>query len=180
MKAKILLLLFFLSLSLSAQEKYYTTSGTVTFESSVPSFEQVKATNTKVTAILKNDGSIASLVLTKAFRFKIALMEEHFNENYIESEKFPKATFSGKLVAFSMDKLTNDFKTFPLKGTLTIRGISKKIEVIAEIKKIADTVSISSLFTIAPEDFGIEIPKIVRKKISKKVGILFTFKLEKK
>lgn len=180
MKAKISLLLVFLSFLGHAQEKYYTKSGEITFESSVPSFEEVKATNTKVTAILKDDGSIASLALTKAFRFKIALMEEHFNENYIESDNFPKATFSGKIIDFSIGELTNEYKKFTLRGKLSIHGITKKTEIIARVKKIAAVIHISSNFTIVPEDFGIEIPSIVRKKIAKEVDVFFTFKLEKK
>ena len=162
MKSKILILFVFFSVSFYAQEKYYTTSGTITFESSVPSFEEVKATNTKVTAILKDDGTIASLALTKAFRFKIALMEEHFNENYMESTRFPKATFSGKIVNFSMDKLSATEKEFSLKGKLTIRGVVKNIEIKSQIKKLENIITIRASFSTTPEDFGIKIPKIVR------------------
>lgn len=174
------MLFVFFSVSFYAQEKYYTKSGTITFESSVPSFEEVKATNTKVTAILKDDGTIASLALTKAFRFKIALMEEHFNENYMESSSFPKATFSGKIVNFTMDQLRPNEKEFRIKGTLTIRGISKNIELKSQIKRQENSISITSNFTAIPEDFGIKIPKIVRNKIAKKVDITFNFILKKK
>mgnify|MGYP000626502263 CR=1 FL=1 len=180
MKSKILILFVFFSVSFYAQEKYYTTSGTITFESSVPSFEEVKATNTKVTAILKDDGTIASLALTKAFRFKIALMEEHFNENYMESTRFPKATFSGKIVNFSMDQLSASDKEFNIKGKLTIRGVSKNIEIKSQIKKSGNTITIRSSFTTTPEDFGIKIPKIVRNKIAKNVDVTFNFILKKK
>ena len=120
------------------------------------------------------------MALTKAFRFKIALMEEHFNENYIESDNFPKATFSGKIIDFSIGELTNEYKKFTLRGKLSIHGITKKTEIIARVKKIAAVIHISSNFTIVPEDFGIEIPSIVRKKIAKEVDVFFTFKLEKK
>ncbi len=72
------------------QEKKLTKTGTITFEASVPSFEEVKGKNTAVTCILNtSNGEIAALALMKGFRFKVALMEEHFNENYIESSKFP-------------------------------------------------------------------------------------------
>ena len=75
-----------------SQGKFLTKSGAITFEASVPSFEEVKATNDKVTAIINTETSdIAALALVKGFRFKVALMEEHFNENYAESDKFPKA-----------------------------------------------------------------------------------------
>jgi len=180
MRFKILILFVFFSVSFYAQEKYYTTSGTITFESSVPSFEEVKATNTKVTAILKDDGTIAALALIKAFQFKIALMEEHFNENYMESNKFPKATFSGKIADFSMDQLSATNKAFRIKGTLTIRGVSKHLEIASQIKKLEDAISITSSFTTIPEDFGIKIPNIVRNKIAKKVDVSFHFIVKKK
>jgi len=180
MKSKIFFLLFFITISFFAQEKYYTKSGTIVFESSVVSFEEVKATNSKVTAILKEDGTIAALALTKAFRFKIALMEEHFNENYIESNKFPKATFSGNITNFSVDKLSASDKEFIIIGKLTIRGVSKHIEVKSLIKKIKNVISIKSEFTVTPENFGIKIPKIVRNKIAKNVDVFFNFDLKQR
>ena len=180
MKSKITILLFLITISFFAQEKYYTKSGTIEFESSVASFEEVKASNSKVTAILKDDGTFASLALTKAFRFKIALMEEHFNENYMESNTFPKATFSGKIANFSIDQLDSSEKEFTINGKLTVRGISKNIEVRSQIKKIDNKISIQSKFTVKPEDFGIEIPQIVRNKIAKMVDVSFNFELKKK
>ena len=70
-----------------SQEKYLTKSGVLNFEASVEYFEEIKATNTNVTAILNtSNGQFAALALVKGFRFKNALMEEHFNENYAESD----------------------------------------------------------------------------------------------
>lgn len=180
MKTKLLLLIVFFSIQSFAQEKYYTKSGNIVFESSVASFEEVKATNTKVTAILKNDGTIAALALVKAFRFKIALMEEHFNENYIESNKFPKATFSGKIIGFSIEKLTSEEKEFVIKGKLSIKGNRKEINTKCFIKIVNGLISLKSKFTTKPEDYGIKIPKIVRNKIAKKVAVFLNFTLRKK
>jgi len=180
MKTKLILLVLLVNLQISAQEKYYTRSGSITFESSVASFEEVKATNTKVTAILKSDGTFASLALVKAFRFKIALMEEHFNENYIESSKFPKATFSGKISSFSIQELTSSEKEFLVKGKLTIKGITKEISTKCFIKIVDGIISLHSKFTTKPEDFGIKIPKIVRNKIAKEVDVSLNFTLDKK
>lgn len=180
MKYKILLLAVLFSAITLAQDKYYTKSGTIIFESSVASFEEVKATNNKVTAILKSDGTIASLALTKAFRFKIALMEEHFNENYIESNTFPKASFSGKIIDFNISNLSSTYKIFKITGTLVIRGIKKEITVDSEIKFIENTIYLHADFSVAPEDFEIKIPSIVRKKIAKKVDVSFSFELKKR
>ena len=78
------LLLFIFTISFNyAQERFATKSGVVNFEASVPSFEEVKATHNSVSAILKSNGDFASLALVRGFRFKVALMEEHFNESYL-------------------------------------------------------------------------------------------------
>ena len=77
-----------------SQSKYLTKSGLLNFEASVEAFEEIKATNNNVTAILNTEnGQFAALALVKGFRFKNALMEEHFNENYAESDEHPKAIF---------------------------------------------------------------------------------------
>ena len=179
MKFKISILVIFFTLSIYAQEKYYTKSGTIIFESSVASFEEVKATNTKVTAVFKPEtGDIAALALVKAFRFKVALMEEHFNENYAESNKYPKAKFSGKIENFDQTTLYNT-KVW-IKGKLSFHGVTKEIRITADISNKKDIILISSSFTLKPEEFGIEIPKIVRKKIAKEVDVSLIFSLKKK
>ena len=101
---KYVVLFFICCTSLAnSQEKYWTRSGTLTFEASMPAFEEVKATNENVTAILNTtDGTFAALALVKGFRFKNALMEEHFNESYIESNRYPKAIFKGQLLNFDV------------------------------------------------------------------------------
>jgi polyisoprenoid-binding protein YceI len=179
MKFKISILVIFFTLTFYAQEKYYTKSGTIIFESSVATFEEVKATNTKVTAIFKPEtGDIAALALVKAFRFKVALMEEHFNENYAESNKYPKAKFSGKIENFDPTTLNNT-KVW-IKGKLTFHGVTKEVRITADISNKNDMIQISSSFTLKPEEFGIEIPKIVRKKIAKEVDVSLNFSLKKK
>lgn len=180
MKYKILLLTVFFSFITFAQDKYYTKSGTIIFESSVPSFEEVKATNDKVTAILKSDGTIAALALTKAFRFKIALMEEHFNENYIESNQFPKASFSGKIVDFNISELSSSDKIFKIKGALIIRGIKKEVVIESNIKLVDGVIHLKADFSVKPEDFNIKIPSIVRKKVAKEVDVSLNFELKEK
>ena len=77
-----------------SQQKMIDKSGTITFEASVPTFEEVRAVNKSVTFVFNpKKGEITSLALMKGFRFKIALMEEHFNENYMETDDYPKAIF---------------------------------------------------------------------------------------
>jgi len=176
----IIIILF--SLNTFSQTKYITKTGMVGFEASVPSFEEVKASNNSVTAIInKESGEFASLVLINGFRFKNALMEEHFNENYAESDKFPKATFKGKIINFDFDKLTKNSKVFKINGSLTFHGKTKPLENIPINASIdGDYIIISGTFDANAEDYGIEIPKIVRTKISKKIEVTFNFKLKKK
>lgn len=159
-------------LSCFAQTKMVTKTGKITFEASVPAFEEVKAKNESVTCILNTaTGEIASLALMKSFRFKVALMEEHFNENYMESDTYPKATFKGKIDSFDLSRLTATAKEYTIKGKLEMHGKIKDITIIASIKKSGDTVDIDSDFTINTDDFGIDIPSVVSKKVSKKVTV---------
>ncbi|WP_284653427.1 YceI family protein [Flavobacterium terrisoli] len=168
-------ILFFSLLLVSTQnfaQKLITKTGKVTFEASVPAFEEVKAKNDAVTCILNADtGEIASLALMKGFRFKVALMEEHFNENYVESDKYPKATFKGKIDNFDLAKLTATAKDYTIKGKLELHGKTKDITVTAKIKKSDAGVEIDSNFSVNTDDFDIEIPSVVSKKLTKKVAV---------
>lgn len=161
------------------QNRKITKTGQITFEASVPSFEEVKATNEAVSCVLNTKtGEIASLVLLKGFRFKIALMEEHFNENYVESNKYPKATFKGKLSDFDATALDTSPKKLKLNGTLEMHGKSKEINTVAIIRKKGNDIEIITDFDVNPDDFNIQIPKIVRQKVAKTVNIKTMFLLK--
>lgn len=177
MKHYALFILFFVSLSVSAQ-KYFTKTGTTNFKASVEAFEPVEATNKSTTVILDtSNGNIAGLLFVKAFHFEIALMQEHFNENYMDSDKYPKATFKGKLEGFSMSKISKKGTKFKLKGILTVRGKDKPINTIAIVKKEGNTITIESAFSVKPQNFDIEIPSLVRKKIAKSINVNLDYEL---
>jgi hypothetical protein len=165
--------------SIFAQNKFITKTGVINFEASVPSFEEVAATNESVTAIVNTEnGEIAALALVKGFRFKNALMEEHFNENYAESDKFPKATFKGKLSDFSLEK---NEATYLLNGELSFHGKTKAIENIRVKTSVdGDKIMLTGEFLTKASDFDIEIPKIVSNKITEDITITFQFELVKK
>ncbi|KQO24885.1 hypothetical protein ASF10_06830 [Flavobacterium sp. Leaf82] len=161
-------------------QKLITKTGNIKFQASMPSYEEVAAENKSVSAVLEQStGDFAALVLIKGFRFKVALMEEHFNENYMESEKFSKATLKGKIEDFDISKITNTPKNFTLKGDLTIHGKTKPVTVIVKISKAANGVNAVGSFEAKPEDFDIEIPSLVRKKIADKIKINYNFLLTK-
>jgi hypothetical protein len=176
MKKIVLLgLLFFFSISV-AQEKLVTKTGKITFEASVPSFEEVKATTESATCILyPKKGEINSLVIIKEFRFKLALMEQHFNENYIESDDYPKSTFKGKIKNFDEKKLTEVFTNYTIKGKIELHGYSKEISIVAKIRKRDNVIEIMSNFILDTDDFKISIPSIVKSKVSNKVYVSTNF-----
>ncbi len=178
---KTLLIILFISTISFGQNKFLTRTGELDFEASVPSFEEVAAENNSVTVIINvENGEIAALVLVNAFRFKNASMEEHFNENYAESDEFPKATFKGKLLDFSFEKLSGATNLF-LEGQLEFHGVIKqftKIPVSLEYKN--GKIILSGNFSARASDFDIKIPKIVQSKVTDEVQITFNFELLKK
>ncbi len=179
MKKHLLLFLLLSIGTLLAQDKMITKTGQVIFEASVPSFEEVKAKNESVSCVLNTKtGEIAALALQKGFRFKIALMEEHYNESYVESDKYPKATFKGKIENFDFSKVDKSAKTYTITGSLEMHGKTKQITITATIKKASEVLEIKSDFFVNADDFAIEIPSVVSKKVSKKVNVSFNFLLK--
>jgi len=181
MKYLLFISFFLICTFTKAQHKYLTKNGSIQFEASVPSFEEVKAKNNSVTAIFNTaNGEFASLALIKGFRFKVALMEEHFNENYMDSDKYPKAILKGKIKEFSPTKLSDVATKHILTSTLTVHGETKNIDIPILIKKVNNIIYINSTFSVTPEEFNVSIPKIIRKKVAQKIGISVDFKLLQK
>ncbi|GAA4281136.1 YceI family protein [Gaetbulibacter aestuarii] len=182
MRTIVSLALFLLALIANSQSKYLTKTGTVSFEASVPSFEQVRAENKAVTAIINTDnGEFAALILVKGFRFKNALMEEHFNENYAESDKFPKATFKGIIDDFDPTKLSNEYIEKTIRGTMSFHGQTQNLKDIKiSLSKKGNSIVMFGAFEMKASDFDIEIPKIVSNKVTNEVQVEFNFQLNKK
>ncbi|SHG87204.1 YceI family protein [Flavobacterium defluvii] len=180
MKKRIVLLFLFIGIFHVSAQKYATKTGNLKFEASVESFEEVAAENKNTSAILDSGtGDIAVLTLMKGFRFKVTLMEEHFNENYVESDKFPKASFKGKIEDFDVSKLSTAAKTVKISGDLTLHGRIKKVTVNAKISNADDKITVIGNFEVKAEDFNIEIPKLVSKKVADKVKVSFNLPLTK-
>ena len=147
---KLYLFNFFLlfSITISAQ-KYYTKTGITEFDGSKAAFEPIKAkNNSSISAIDVSNGNIAALIKIKDFEFRLGLMQEHFNENYLESYKYPKSTFEGnielstgsifdgKTEIFDYGLVDENFMDIIIKGQLTIKGVTKDIIATGKIKKI--------------------------------------------
>ncbi|MEO6174829.1 MAG: YceI family protein [Flavobacterium circumlabens] len=170
MKKTTLFIFLFTTFSLLAQDKFRTNSAVVNFQASVPFFEEVKAVNKLGTIVLEPQTStLICTVIIKDFRFKMDLMQEHFNENYIESHRYPKAVFKGKIEKFYLKDINENEKEYDIKGKLYLHGKSKVIAVKALIKKVPDGIQIVSNFPLSVSDFNIEIPYVVANKISKTV-----------
>ncbi len=182
---KLYLFNFFLlfSITISAQ-KYYTKTGITEFDGSKAAFEPIKAKNTSsISAIDVSNGNIAALIKIKDFEFRLGLMQEHFNENYLESYKYPKSTFEGnielstrsifdgKTEIFDYGLVDENFMDIIIKGQLTIKGVTKDIIATGKIKKIENDLNLISSFSIKLSDFNVRIPKVVFMKIDEVVKI---------
>ncbi|RNL87852.1 YceI family protein [Sinomicrobium pectinilyticum] len=177
MYSRFIVLLVFISCNslLFSQEKYLTRQGEVSFYSHTP-VEDIKAENKQVLSIVDlASGEVAINILMKSFLFEKALMQEHFNENYVESDKFPKATFTGKINNLA-EVLSGDNHVAEVRGRLTIHGITKPVEIEAKANIEGDKVILKGKFMIAVADYDIKIPAIVRNNIAREVEV--SFKLE--
>jgi hypothetical protein len=179
-KIYILSLCLFFSTAVFSQ-KMITRSGEIKFEASMPAFEEIAAKNNTVSAIFdKSTGDIAVLSLVKAFRFKVPLMEEHFNENYIESDKFPKASFKGTVSNFNASKLTSGKMSFDIEGDLTVHGVTKKVKSKMTFTTSGSKLIATSSFRVKTADYNIKIPAVVKSKIAESVSIDLKLELENK
>lgn len=161
------------SLLAQAQNEWSTTKGSIHFEASVPFFEEIKASNEEALfSVVIKTSEISCTVFIKGFQFKRALMQTHFNENYLESDRYPKATFIGRIEKFDYKFLSESPIEYQMKGILRIHGKSKPLFSKVWIKKNAKgIIEIQSSFVVNTDDFNIEIPTIVANKISKQVSV---------
>ncbi len=165
-------LLCTLSAGSFAQPVFITRNGKISFFSKTP-IENIEATNNEVTSLLNIEkGELVFAVLVKSFRFDKALMEEHFNENYLESTKYPKATFNGKILNLSKVNF-NVSGTYEIEvgGDLTIHGVKQYQTATGTIIVSPGKLEASSRFVIKLSDYKIEIPSLVAEKISNTVEI---------
>lgn len=155
-------ILFILALCLSGMlnaQKYMTREGQVHFFSETP-MENIEALNKQMSSILNADnGDFAFLVPIKGFRFEKALMQEHFNENYLESGQYPNASFKGKIENIKEINLKKD-GTYSaiLKGVMEIHGVQQPIDEEVTLSVKDGKVSLKAKFNARPEDYNIRIP----------------------
>ncbi|MEP7238564.1 MAG: YceI family protein [Ferruginibacter sp.] len=163
---------FFICTQAIHAQTYLTKNGKISFFSKT-ALENIDAVNNQVVSIINSQtGDLAFSVLINGFMFKKALMQEHFNENYLESTKYPKATFNGKITDLSKINFTKDGTyTVTVAGDLTIHGITNKINTIAAINVKGKNITANSTFNVLAADYKISIPKLVEDNISKTIEI---------
>ena len=149
---------------------YTTRTGFIGFYSKTP-FEDIMAENNQVYAVIDaGKKNIAFALLMKGFIFTKELMQEHFNENYVESDKYPKANFSG---TYAGDVLTDKDGTYNIvvKGNLTLHNVTRAIEERATLEVKGSRLLGKTEFRLRPEDFSIKIPSLVSDKIDKEITV---------
>lgn len=150
-----------------------TRNGVVKLEASSP-LEKIEAVNQQTLAVLNtSEKTIQATLLIKGFLFEKALMQEHFNENYLESDKFPKAAFSGQFDPALTAAATP--QTVTLKGKMTIHGVTRDITVPVTITPAGNGYSGQAKMEIIPGDYNIQVPALVRDKIAPTVKIICQF-----
>jgi polyisoprenoid-binding protein YceI len=169
-------LLFILSMVMVTGygQRYFTKAGKIDFDATAPSSpEKIKGKNkTAVCVVDTKTGALQFSVLMKGFEFDRALMQEHFNENYVESEKFPKAEFKGTITGNEKINYSQEGKyDVEVRGTMTIHGEAKEVVTRGEMKVKEGKIKLEANFDLLLADYKISIPGLVADKVSKTAKI---------
>ncbi|MEO8147459.1 MAG: YceI family protein [Bacteroidia bacterium] len=155
---------------ISDTDLYKSTEGQVAFFSEAP-LENIDALNQNVSSVINaNTKEVAFQIPIRGFKFKKALMEEHFNEKYMESNKYPDATFNGKInedINFAKD---GEYK-ITATGQMTIHGVEKKVTHAGTLSVKSGKIELRSAFNVVIKDYNIEIPTIVFQHIADTIAV---------
>ena len=175
MKQLILLLALIATAScLPAQDIFFTKTGKISFDATTStSPEKISGTNKSATCVVDTKkGDIQFSLLAKGFEFEKALMQEHFNENYLETAKFPKAEFKGQISNNSQVNYAKDGTyAVKVKGLLTLHGASKNVETDGKLVVAGGKITASADFSVQLADFNVSVPSLVSDKVAKTAKI---------
>ncbi len=182
---KIFLTVCFLTTGTTAMfaQKYMTRTGKIFFNATTPSSpEKIEGVNNEVANILDTKtGDIVFQVLIKSFKFEKELMTEHFNENYMESDKFPKSDFRGIIININDINFTKDgIYNAKVSGKMTIHGVTNQISETGTVSVKGNTAILKAKFSVKLHDYKIEVPNLVADKLSKEATIVLESELTKK
>jgi len=182
MKKLILLAFAFIFImNLTNAQKYTTRDANIFFNPNKDqSHKDYAAASKEGTAILQVEtNQVALLVPMKTFHFNNALLEEHFNENYLHTDKFPNATFKGKLIGFSKDQLAKDgVYNISSEGTVTLHGVTKDFKSPVKLEVKNKVATFNCVFKIKAEEYNVIIPDLVKPKLSEQTPIEATIKFQ--
>jgi len=179
-KITILLAIILFTATLANAQKFMTKGGTIKFNSDTP-MEKIEAVNRQVNSALDfSNGNFVFKVLIRGFEFEKALMQEHFNENYMESEKFPNSTFNGKITNIKDVNLAKDgvYKVIA-EGDLAMHGATNKVKINGTLEVKGGKVLGKALFNVSPKDYNISIPKAVISNIAEEIQVEVNISLDK-
>jgi hypothetical protein len=163
----------FFSFSLTLAQKYVKESGTISFFSAA-TLEDIKAENAKAVSLFNSaTGDIAYSAPITEFKFEKALMQEHFNEKYLESDKYPKASFQGKVIGF--DLAAGSIQNVSAKGKLSMHGVTREISVPGTLEVKNSKLILQAKFNVKLEDYKVEIPKLMWQNIAEEVEVTINF-----
>lgn len=162
----------FAALNTTRAQTQFTKNGKISFFSKT-SMENIEAVNNQVVSVLDTkSGVIQFSVQVKGFIFKKGMMQEHFNEDYMESDKYPKATFKGTIADISKVNFAKDGNyTVSVSGNLSLHGVTNKVTVPGTIKIAGGKIEATATFNVLVADYKINIPKVVQNNISKTIEI---------
>jgi hypothetical protein len=169
----LLSILICFSLTEVRSQKYSVEESDIFFFSDA-AIEDIKAENKKAAGIFNTaNGDIVFSIPINEFQFAKSLMQEHFNEKYMESDKFPKATFSGKVSGF--DASASGVQQAKANGKLTIHGVSNDVEIPGTIEKKDDQLILKTKFLVKLADYKITIPQLLWQNIAEQVEVTCEF-----
>lgn len=176
MKNTLLIIICIAFSSVAFSQKMITRSGEIKFDATVSgAMDSVTATSTTVSSIFdKSNGDLVVQGLVKSFKFKSSLMEEHFNENYMESDKFPKTSFKGKVIGFE-----GKSGSYDVEGEVTIHGVSNKVKTKMTIT-VGTKTTISGNFNVKLKEYKLEVPALAKKTLAETAKISVKLDLENK
>jgi hypothetical protein len=173
MRLRLLLGLLFFVGSVASAQKFTAEKGHISFFSDAP-IEDIEAVNTVVGSLYNaTSGDLVYILKIRDFVFPKALMREHFNEKYMESEKFPKSTFQGKVTGYTPG--ASGIQKVKAVGKLSIHGITKDIEVPGTMENVNGKLQLKSKFAVRLADYDIKIPTIVWQNIAEEVEVRIDF-----
>jgi polyisoprenoid-binding protein YceI len=176
----VLVILAFMTAIPAGAQKYITKTGHIRFYSDA-ALEKIEAHNRQVNSMLDfATGGFVFKVLMKSFEFEKALMQEHFNENYVESDKYPNATFTGKVTNISeVNPAKDGIYDANTEGKLTLHGVTKDVKVKGTFEVKQGKITGKAKFNLVVADYNIKIPGAVGKNISNTIEVTVDINLDK-